>query len=105
LRFEFAALLLEAGANPNVVDNDAGMGPLYAAVDIHRLAVGHGRPNPKPVGLMTPVQLVELLLERGADADARLRNPSFNGSIPLETRRLPRAQHPFCGRQHPATSR
>jgi ankyrin repeat protein len=70
--YEFAALLLEAGGNPNVVDKDAGMGPLYAAVDMHRLAVGHGRPNPKPVGLMTAVQLAKLQLDRGANPNQRL---------------------------------
>src|SRR5262249_15138559 len=51
--YEFSALLLDAGADPNIVDNEAGMGALYAAVDMHRLAVGHGRPNPQPVGLVT----------------------------------------------------
>jgi ankyrin repeat protein len=71
--YEFAALLLDAGADPNVVDTEAGMGPLYAAVDMHRLAVGHGRPNPKPVGLMTAVDLVKKLLERGADPNRRLK--------------------------------
>jgi uncharacterized protein len=73
--YEFAALLLEAGADPNVVDKDAGMGALYAVVDMHRLAVGHGRPNPKPVGLMTAVQLTKLLLDRGANPNTRLRKP------------------------------
>jgi ankyrin repeat protein len=71
--YEFAAMLLEGGANPNVADAEAGMGPLYATVDMHRLAVGHGRPNPKPVGLLDGVQLARLLLERGADPNARLR--------------------------------
>ena len=71
--YEFAALLLEAGADPNVVDTEAGMGPLYATVDMHRLAVGHGRPNPKPVGLMSGVDLVKKLLERGADPNRRLK--------------------------------
>jgi ankyrin repeat protein len=71
--YEFAALLLEAGADPNVVDTEAGMGALYAAVDMHRLAVGHGRPNPKPVGLMSAVDLVKKLLERGADPNRRLK--------------------------------
>jgi ankyrin repeat protein len=71
--YEFAAMLLDAGADPNIVDNEAGMGPLYAAVDMHRLAVGHGRPNPKPVGLMTGVDLVKKLLERGANPNARLK--------------------------------
>ena len=71
--YEFAALLLEAGADPNIVDNEAGMGPLYATVDMHRLAVGHGRPNPKPVGLMSGVDLVKKLLERGADPNRRLK--------------------------------
>jgi uncharacterized protein len=75
--YEFAALLLEAGANPNVVDNEAGMGALYATVDMHRLAVGHGRPNPKPVGLMSGVDLVRKLLERGADPNRRLKKAIF----------------------------
>ena len=48
--YEFAAMLLDAGADPNIVDTEAGMGALYAVADMHRLAVGHGRPNPKPVG-------------------------------------------------------
>jgi uncharacterized protein len=71
--YEFAAMLLDAGADPNVVDTDAGMGPLYAAVDMHRLAVGHGRPNPKAVGMMTAVDIVKKLLERGADPNRRLK--------------------------------
>ena len=73
--YEFAELLLRAGADPNVVDNDAGMGPLYAAVDMHRLAVGHGRGNPVPVGLLDAVDAVRLLLEHGADPNALLKKP------------------------------
>jgi ankyrin repeat protein len=71
--YEFAELLLNAGADPNVVDNEAGMGPLYAAVDMNSLAVGHGRGNPVPVGLMTAVDIARQLLERGADPNAALK--------------------------------
>jgi ankyrin repeat protein len=71
--YEFAALLVEAGANPNVVDAEAGMGPLYAAADMHRLAVGHGRPNPQPVGLMSAVDIAKKLLASGADPNLRLK--------------------------------
>lgn len=72
--YEFAELLLKAGADPNVVD-EAGMGPLYAAVDMHRLAVGHGRGNPTPIGLLDSVDIARLLLEHGADPNARLERP------------------------------
>ena len=73
--YELAELLLRAGADPNVVDHEAGMGPLYAAVDMHRLAVGHGRGNPVPVGLLDAVDVVRLLLEHGADPNAMLKKP------------------------------
>jgi ankyrin repeat protein len=73
--YEFAELLLSAGADPNVVDNEAGMGPLYAAVDMHRLAVGHGRGNPAPIGLLDAVDIAGFLLERGAEPNALLKKP------------------------------
>jgi ankyrin repeat protein len=72
--YEFAKMLLEAGADPNVVDT-SGMGALYAAVDMHRLAVGHGRPNPTPVGLLGSADIVKLLLEHGANPNAELTKP------------------------------
>ena len=75
--YEFAALLLDAGADPNVVDKDAAMGPLYAAVDMHRLAIGHGRPNPRPSGALDAVDVVRRLLERKADPNARLKAAIF----------------------------
>jgi ankyrin repeat protein len=71
--YDFAAMLLDAGADPNVADKDAGMGPLYAATDMHRLAVGHGRPNPKPSGALDAVDLVKRLLDRKADPHAKLK--------------------------------
>jgi ankyrin repeat protein len=73
--YEFTEFLLQAGADPNVVDNEAGMGPLYAAVDMHRLAVGHGRGNPTQIGRIDSVDIARSLLEHGADPNARLRKP------------------------------
>ena len=71
--YDFAAMLLDAGADPNVVDKDAAMGPLYAAADMHRLAVGHGRPNPKPSGALDAVDITRKLLEKKADPIATLK--------------------------------
>ena len=73
--FEIADLLIKAGADPNIADNDAGMGPLYAAMDMHRLAIGHGRGTPLPTGLLTAVDVARSLLEHGAVVDAQLKKP------------------------------
>ena len=73
--YELAVQLLDAGADPNVVDTAAGMGPLYAAVDMHRLAIGHGRPNPRNVGTLDAAGVVQQLLAHGADPNARLAKP------------------------------
>jgi len=73
--YDFAAFLIEAGADPNVVDKDAGMGPLYAAVDMHRLAIGHGRPNPRPSSTLDSVEVVRRLLAHHADPNAVLKAP------------------------------
>jgi ankyrin repeat protein len=75
--YDFAAFLIDAGADPNIVDNEAGMGPLYAAVDMHRLAVGHGRPNPRPLGTLGAVDIVRRLLDRKANPNAVLKSPIF----------------------------
>src|SRR5580765_1570950 len=75
--YEFAAFLIDAGADPNVVDKEAGMGPLYAAIDMHRLAVGHGRPNPRPAGTLESVDIVRRLLDHKADPNAALKAPIF----------------------------
>ncbi len=70
--YEFAALLLDGRRRPQRRRQRRGMGALYAAVDMHRLAVGHGRPNPKPAGLLGSVDIVKQLLAHGADPNARL---------------------------------
>ena len=72
--YEFAAMLLHAGADPNVVDT-SGTGALYAAVDMHRLAIGHGRPNPRRVGVLDAADIVTMLLEHGANPNAELTAP------------------------------
>jgi ankyrin repeat protein len=70
--FDLAALLLEKGANPNVTDV-AGTGALYAAVDMNSMQWTQGRPAPYFTDRLDAIDLVKLLLTRGADPNARLK--------------------------------
>jgi uncharacterized protein len=65
------ALLLEKGANPNIADR-TGMTPLYAAVDLHTMQLGFGRPDPPPSVVAGSVEMVKVLLAHGANPNARL---------------------------------
>jgi uncharacterized protein len=93
--YEFAAFLLDAGANPNIVDKEAAMGPLYAAIDMHRLAVGHGRPNPRPTGTLDAVDVVRRLLDRKADPNVRLNAAIFQRQHTMGDFALAKGATPF----------
>ena len=93
--YDFAAFLLDAGADPNIVDNDAGMGPLYAAIDMHRLAIGHGRPNPRPAGTLNAVDIVRRLLDRNANPNAVLKAPIFQRQHTIGDATLGKGATPF----------
>jgi uncharacterized protein len=93
--YDFAAMLVDAGANPNVVDTEAGMGPLYAAIDMHRLAIGHGRPNPRASGNLDAVDVVRRLLDRKADPNARLNAAIFQRHHTMGDGSLGKGATPF----------
>jgi ankyrin repeat protein len=73
--YDVAAYLVDKGADPNIGDTEANMAALYAAVDMHRLAIGHGRPNPKSTAALDAVDVIRKLLARGANPNARLKGP------------------------------
>jgi len=70
--FDLAAALLEKGADPNVADL-AGEAALYAAVDMNSLQWTQGRPAPIFKDKLDAVDLVKLLLAKGANPNARLK--------------------------------
>jgi ankyrin repeat protein len=76
---------VEVGADPNIGDA-SGMAALYAAVDMQHLAPFVNRPSPRASGLMSAADLVTVLLEHGADANAGLKAPllmrQHNGGDP-----------------------
>ncbi len=75
VHYDLAVKLLEKGANPNVVDI-AGMGALYAAVDMNSMQWVQGRPQPILTDTIDGAELVRLLLQKGADPTrASRRNP------------------------------
>ncbi len=83
--FDAASVLLEAGADPNLV-NDDGLAPLYAAIDAQWAPVAGG---PVPLTArekLSYLALMEALLKHGARPDARLKRklwyrPSFHDQM------------------------
>jgi ankyrin repeat protein len=74
--YDTAKTLLAAGADPNLADT-SGMGALYAAVDMSSLGEVYGMPPRKVKDATTPLELVKLLLAKGAQVDARLTAPAL----------------------------
>lgn len=71
MHFDVAAALVRKGANPDTWDL-WGRGPLYAAVDVNTVPRG-GRPDRPSLDRTTSLQVIELLLEAGANVNARLK--------------------------------
>jgi ankyrin repeat protein len=93
--YDEAALLVDKGADPNIGDKEARMAALYAAVDMHRLAIGHGRPNTKPSGQLDAVDLIKNLLAKGANPNARLSAPLMQRHHTAGDRALGDGSTPF----------
>ena len=77
-------MLIEKGADPNVVDG-AGMGALYAAVDMNSLQWVQGRPAPILSDTLDGVDLVKLLLAEGRESE---RAPERQAAEASPRRRL-----------------
>jgi uncharacterized protein len=71
--YDLAKFLLDNGADPNLT-NDDGLAPLYATIDM-QFAPTVWQPNPSTEQeQVTYLQLMKVLLERGAKPNALLKN-------------------------------
>jgi len=74
IHYDLANLLLERGADPNVVDA-SGMTALYAAVDMRAPANLLTRPEPKLRDTLDAVGVVKSMLAHGANPNVQLKKP------------------------------
>jgi ankyrin repeat protein len=69
--YDTAKVLVEKGADPNIADT-TGMGALYAAADMSTLPWMFGRNAPNTADNTTCLEIMTLLLDRGANPNAKL---------------------------------
>ena len=101
---DVAALLIEKGRQPDAADT-AGMTALYAAVDLRQLGPLINRPTPKATGETDNLDLVSMLLERGAKIRTRACGcRSCRASTTPAMRSWATAPRRSCGRPRRATS-
>jgi ankyrin repeat protein len=75
--YQLAKLLVESGANPNL-SNKGGWSPLYLATD-NRNIEGGDYPVPKPD--MDHLELIKVLLDKGADPNAKVKDNTLTRTI------------------------
>jgi uncharacterized protein len=92
--FDTAILLVQNGADPNLADT-AGMAALYAAVDMNTLGEVYGRPARPSNSKQSALDIMKILLEHGANPNARLRSATLpRAHTPGETT-LPEGSTPL----------
>jgi ankyrin repeat protein len=74
--YDLAAKLIEAGVGLDVADR-TGMTPLYGAVDMVTLGAVIGRPAVARADENTAVDVIRLLLAKGANPNAKLTTPAL----------------------------
>jgi ankyrin repeat protein len=71
--FDLAAMLIDKGANPNLT-SDAGVSPLYAVMNVQWAPIAaYPQPRSHLQQTRTYLDVMKLLLDRGADPNARVR--------------------------------
>jgi uncharacterized protein len=81
--FELAAMLLEAGADPNAMG--PGYAPLHMISHVRKPGGGDNNPTPRGSGSMTSLQIVRKLVEHGANLNARMTRRVNFGLTSLNT--------------------
>jgi ankyrin repeat protein len=89
-----AAVLIEKGADLNLADSK-GMTPLYAAIDMHTIGDTFGRPYPAPPVIEGSIEVIKMLLAKGANPNSRLKGPILKRVYDAGDNRLGEGATPF----------